>query len=504
MKGPPRITIVGGGFSGASAAVQLVRHSAFALAVTIVEPRAEAGPGLAYASSDPDHRLNAPMANHSIDPLDALHFTRWCDANAVFERDAAALLPDGRAFVRRGDFGAYLAASVREHSARQQNGSTIEQVRGRALRADIDDAGGQHIVVRTEAGTAIESQMLIVATGNPLPRLPAALALPLHGESMLIADPLAPGRLRGIEPSARVLIVGSGLTALDAVSTLLRNGHRGPIVVVSRHGLRPRPHAGSGHPSEAIAESPLERILGPVPAHLPGADDVPTALGLTRSLRTRIAERVAQGHAWQAGFDELREVVWRVWPRLPTNEKRRFLQRLRPWYDVHRFRAPPQNDAMVRAAEAEGRVEFRKASVRAIATAIGGRALRVSLALRGGQATRAEAYDRVVNCTGFAAASSAANPFLASLLDDGRLTSDPTGLGFSVDGDCRAIDVQGHAQPRLRVIGPPTAGCFGDPLGVVFIAAQIHRMLPDALNSLDQNFSSKLRNSTSQLQAPLG
>src|SRR6185312_4817746 len=54
----PRITIVGGGFSGASAAIQLLGRSAVPLGVTIVEPRANLVYGLAYSSDDPDHRLN--------------------------------------------------------------------------------------------------------------------------------------------------------------------------------------------------------------------------------------------------------------------------------------------------------------------------------------------------------------------------------------------------------------------------------------------------------------
>jgi len=37
----------------------------------------------------------------------------------------------------------------------------------------------------------------------------------------------------------------------------------------------------------------------------------------------------------------------------------------------------------------------------------------------------------------------------------------------------------------LRAIGPPTAGVFGDPLGVPFISGQIRRILPDVLRTLD-------------------
>ena len=123
-----RITIVGGGAGGASLAIQLVRRSPAPLAITIVEPRERVGPGLAYSRSDPDHRLNAPTGTHSIDPIDADHFTRWCESNRVFERDPEARLPNGVAFVRRGEFGDYVAATLREHAFGSATGSSIEHV----------------------------------------------------------------------------------------------------------------------------------------------------------------------------------------------------------------------------------------------------------------------------------------------------------------------------------------------------------------------------------------
>ena len=48
-----------------------------------------------------------------------------------------------------------------------------------------------------------------------------------------------------------------------------------------------------------------------------------------------------------------------------------------------------------------------------------------------------------------------------------------------------ALDAAGNPQPTLRAIGPPTAGVFGDPLGVPFISGQIRRILPDVLRTLD-------------------
>lgn len=488
-----RVTIVGGGFSGASAAVQLVRASPMPLAITIVEPRERAGPGLAYSASDPDHRLNGPTWSHSIVPGDAEHFTRWCDANSILRRDADAVVADGNAFVRRADYGDYLAEALRAHARWPATGSTIAHLRDLAVEAV---PGDDRVAIRTASGRTLDSDMLFVATGNPLPRLQDPLAGSLAGHPSVIGNPLDTGSLARIDPQARVLVVGSGLTALDVVSTLVRAGHRGEVVVVSRHGLRPRPQPPVATPGGTVArgldapgaaaQAPLERIMGPVPAFLL-RDASPTLRGWVRALRARIREVEAQGESWHKGFDELRDAVWRAWPLLPAGEQRRFLRRMRTWYDVHRFRAPPQNDALVRAAEARGGVEFRAARMRSVEPAGGGASLRARFAGRDGAGERTETYDAIVNCTGLdAAAGLRANPFLASLVDDGWLRVDDVGIGLAVDPHCSAIGADACARPALRVIGPPTAGTFGDPLGVMFIAAQVYRMLPDALAFLAQ------------------
>jgi uncharacterized NAD(P)/FAD-binding protein YdhS len=253
---------------------------------------------------------------------------------------------------------------------------------------------------------------------------------------------------------------------------------------VSRRGLRPRSQApapradGTGRP---IAARPLDRVMAPLPAFVAAAGATPSVRGWLHALRIRIREVESQGDSWHTGFDELRDVVWRAWPLLAAHEQRRFLRSLRTWYDAHRFRAPPQNEAIVRAAEADGRVRHVAARLRAVEARDDG-TLQVRLAHRGEREERVEPFDAIVNCTGLDAASALErDPLLSSLVDQGRLRIDPAGIGVAVDGHCRAIGADGAAQPALRVIGPPTAGTFGDPLGALFIAAQIHRILPDLL-----------------------
>jgi uncharacterized NAD(P)/FAD-binding protein YdhS len=481
-----RVTIVGGGYSGATAAVQLVRASRAPLAITIVEPRREVGPGLAHSADDPDHRLNAPTDLHFVDPSDPEEFQRWCAERRIAEQDPDAVAPDGSLYVRRKDFGTFIAEAVRAH-ATWPTGSTIDHLRDLATDASF---GTGLVEVRTARNQVISSDLLILATGNSLPRLPADFDPALSANPAVVAVPTDLQRVRGIPTSARVLVLGSGLTALDILSTLLRSGHQGPITSISRRGLRPRPNLPKQRPLDGVvAPGLMQRIEAPVASFILEAGDPPTTRSLLRALRQRIGEVEAAGHSWHVAFDELRNVVWQVWPGLALTEKRRFLKRLRPWWDAHRFRAPPQNDAMVREAERLGLIDFKAARLRAASQEPDGR-IRVELSDRDTGSRQVLHFDAVINCTGLdASAGLRENPFLAALQQRGHLCPDGSGLGFAVDQSARAIGSDGYPRDALRVLGPPTAGIFGDPTGVVFIAAQIRRVIPSMLAALGADLS---------------
>ena len=470
----PRVTIVGGGFSGASAAIQLVGRSLVPLAVTIVEPRAELGYGLAYSSDDPDHRLNGNLSVHLVDPQEPDAFSRWCAREQIASRDPQAVAADGSMFVRRREFGRFVAESVEGVSRRAS--LPIMHVRDHATDLISEDA----LTVVTQGATRVPADLLVVATGNSIPRLPFAFAPALARHPAMIAAPDDLARIRAIPRSARVLVVGTGLTALDVISTMIRAGHEGTITAMSRRGLRPRPHRPlDAEPSKTTL---LERIDGPIAPFVRDAGAPPTARKLLRALRRRILDVEATGGRWFVPFDELRDPLWQTWSSLDVPEKRRILRHLRPWYDVHRFRAPPQNDAFVRAAEAHGRVEFRAARIRSVDVGASGDAIEVELIDRCATVPRKLTFDAVVNCIGLDFAEAmAANPFLAAMKRRGLLAIDPTGIGIFVDDQCRPIGADGLPHQHIRVVGPPTCGMFGDPLGAIFIAAQIQRSVPGML-----------------------
>ena len=64
------IAIVGGGASGALMAAHLLKCAGDRVRLTLIEPRAQIGRGLAYATENESHRLNVRASNMSAFPDD--------------------------------------------------------------------------------------------------------------------------------------------------------------------------------------------------------------------------------------------------------------------------------------------------------------------------------------------------------------------------------------------------------------------------------------------------
>ena len=466
---------MGGGYTGAAVAVQLANAAGSRVAITIVEPRACIGHGMAYSTPDPDHRLNGPLDNHLLDPARADGLREWCAREGLLAEDRDARAANGGTYVRRGDFGRFVASAVREAAGR--SGARLDHHRAMAL--GIERAERRTDVIASD-GTRLAADMVVVATGNGAPRLPGSFSR-FAGDPRVVENPFDAAALEALPASSRVLLVGSGLTAMDVAATLLRQGRRHLIHALSRHGLRPATHRE--RVSDLSPAALLDRIEGPVPAYARDALATQSIRELSRALRERIAASRSRGADWRDDFDELRNVVWQVWPRFPIAEKRRFLRHLRIHYDVHRFRVPPQTRALVACAERSGEISFVAGRVVAIET--DGKSIRPHWRDRATDRAASGDYDAIVNCTGLDPDCGArSNPFLATLLTAGLVRRDDCGFGFAVDARCRPIAKDGSVSERMRIVGPPSAGSSGDPLGVIFIAAQVRRVIPGLLSEL--------------------
>jgi len=426
------VVIIGGGFCGAACALHL-RRRAPDVPIIVVEPRAELGRGVAYASTDPAHRVNVPAALMTMFPSEPLHFVQWLERTGAIAADAAMPARLGL-YPRRGVFGDYAAWCVAQ-------APDIGHVRDRAVA--LGRAGGDWTVTLAGGGL-LAAGFVVITTGHP----PPARVPPFHDmadDPRLISDPWAANALEGIGRDERVLIVGTGLTMADLVASLLARGHAGPIAAVSRHGLLSRGHAEVDHPATDA--------LPPPPA---------TARGLLRLARSA----AAAAPAWQSAVRGLTNRGQRYWAALPVAERARFLRHLRSWWDVHRYRVAPQVEDAVRLALSRGQLRVWAGRMLAAEGALPG-PLRIQLRLRGGRATEELAAQRVLLATGPAHMDLAiANPLIGAAWREGLVRLDPLGLGIAVDADSRVQDGSGAAHRTLYVAGPLARGTFGELVGL--------------------------------------
>jgi uncharacterized NAD(P)/FAD-binding protein YdhS len=204
--------IIGGGASGVLLAYQLLQNPDSDLRVTLVEKRSDIGRGLAYHTGDPGHLLNVRVANMSALPDDPEHFWRWLSTHA--ERP---LCPDPYCFVPRRIYGDYLASLIEPLMSGEGASRRLGIVRGECIGISEDPA---KVAVTLADGTCHVGEIAILATGHDA----AGSNPPCR------ADPWPAASTVGVGKDATVLILGTGLTMVDYVLSLLRDRHRGQII----------------------------------------------------------------------------------------------------------------------------------------------------------------------------------------------------------------------------------------------------------------------------------
>jgi uncharacterized NAD(P)/FAD-binding protein YdhS len=455
----PRIVIIGGGFSGATVALNLLRHLAPGSArITIIEPRPLLGGGVAYSSNDPAHRLNVPAARMLVLAEEPGAFEEWFKHSGGLRDDPEALLDDGRIYPRRQAFGRYVDGLLRQAV---ENNSGFEHLRARAERVTALDSGFE---VATGAGV-VTADLVVLAVSHPPPAVPKPLR-GLVGQPGFIDNPWPDDALAGIDPQARVLIIGTALSTADVIASLQMRQHRGPILAVSRRGLVSR-----------LRKMAQTQPFGDFFSH-----PCTTALALLQRVRKTVDLAETTGSSWGAVMDGLRVQGLTVWSALPAPEKSRFLRHLRPFWDVHRYQVAPQLAAITEAKCAAGALAIRAARILDARNA--GTQFAVQLQFRNA-APVWEQFGAIINCTGPDHGNvTATNPVLANLNDAGMIQPDPLGLGLQTDLAARAIDALGKPQPRLLVCGPLARAAFGELMGLpqvsqhaALVAAEIRKEL---------------------------
>ena len=437
MKRPERsgTLVVGGGAAGTLVALHLLRAGPPS-DVTIIERTSRLGAGLAYSTTDPCHLLNVRCDGMSAYPEEPGHFTAWAMRNG--------LAVGGDDFAPRREYARYLeeqlaaAASVTRPSRLTVLCSEVTGIMQASTRT-----------VLLADGSRISADRVVLATGNRLPAGPAELAA---AGDRHVRDPWDLRWLDGLDPTATVLLVGTGLTAVDVVVSLIARRHRGTIVATSRHGLLP-------------AEHPVDPLPPAPPCVRPGDPASATARGLLRTVR----EAAAAVDDWRPVVDGLRSVSVAVWHDLPVTERRRFLRHLSRRWEVARHRLAPRPARELRDALARGQLRVHAGRVGEVARTRDG--LRVSLNHAGTTSSIDAAV--VVDCTGpNTDPAGGGDPLFRAILARGLARRDPDGLGIQTVADGAVVDRAGRPSEWLYAVGVLRRGADWETTAIPELRAQ--------------------------------
>lgn len=400
------VAVVGGGCSGVLVAREFLRASDDR--VVLIEP-GEPGGGVAYGFARPWHLLNSRAGAMSADPDDPGHFVRW-----------AGTTPE--AFRPRAEYGRYLRF-VLDEAARAHPGR---------LRLRRATAVGPDAAVALDDGTVVAAEHVVLAAGGPV-----AARQPVEHPNY-VPDPWRPGALEALPTDRPVLLIGTGLTAVDVALTLTAGGRTAPVVAVSRRGLLPLTHTAAAVPPTVLS-----------------LDDCGTLRDVVRAVRAAAGE----AGDWRPVVDGLRPYLDELWTALTPAEQEAFLRHLaRPW-ECHRHRMAPVVAARVAELRAAGLLEIRA----------GGVAAWPGLA----------DFAAVVDCAGPGRLPGAAGPLVGGLLAAGVARVGPHGLGLDIDPAGRLVGADGRAHDRLWLVGPLRRGARWETTAVPEIRAQARRLVTD-------------------------
>ncbi|MER6122459.1 FAD/NAD(P)-binding protein [Streptomyces sp. NPDC001795] len=450
-RGRYALAIVGAGAAGALTAIQLCETAArrrTPLELVLVDPAPEAGRGTAYATPDPRHRLNVPAGGMSCYPDDPGHFTRWLCRHGEPNVTAAD-------FVTRYRFGAYLADTLGQAIVRAHGVARVRRVRARA-EGCADTADGR-LELRLTDGELLTADGAVLATGPAAGN--AAWAPPgLRSSPRFIATPWAPAALDGpLADTADVLLVGTGLTAVDLALTLDRPGRT--MHAVSRGGLLPQPHA----------LTPAGEM--PAPEGLYGA----SLDGLRRAVY-RHAGRALRLHGdWRPALDSLRPHTAHLWRNLTLQEREEFLERDGALWNTHRHRMAPATAEALARLRAARRLRVYSGGV---AAAHAERDGTMTVTLADGRTLHA---GWVIDCTG--PGRHLDDPLWRSLVDAGAAVPGPLGMGVATR-DGRLLDDLGRTVRPLFTLGAPRRGELWETTAIPEIRVQAAAMAQELLAPL--------------------
>lgn len=241
----PVVAVIGNGYSGTQAAIDLIYQSyRKPFTLLMIEKTADLRfGGVAYAAAAAENSMQTNVAASLFElnrsDLDIRDYLKKC---AKTRTDLHKRVASGEVTVPRNVLQGYYKAAFELATKREAvNAINID---GEAVRLSENES---NVKIQMADGAELKADYVLITTGNQdfrtLPCMEKCEQNPKMSPYYLSSVWNSAQRLKldTLDKKAPVLIVGTGLSAYDAVCSLLERGHKGPVTMTSRHGFEHRP-----------------------------------------------------------------------------------------------------------------------------------------------------------------------------------------------------------------------------------------------------------------------
>jgi uncharacterized NAD(P)/FAD-binding protein YdhS len=301
----------------------------------------------------------------------------------------------------------------------------------------------------------------VLATGNE-PPAPLPGSDSLSGHPAWVGNPWQAWEERLPHHEGSIIILGTGLTAVDAILTLRALGWLGKIHAVSRHGWFPREHFRGirypDFPPAGVEALSLDELVALMEEHC--------AILHRRNANPAII------------VDKLRPQTQNIWSGFSNADRLTFAREHAARWNVFRHRIAPEIHSQITSSQLTGQLQVHAARIEKLKAS----GSQVLVELDNGQSLKG---DLVLNATGpstkFTATQSV---LLKNLLRRGAVSPDATDMGVRVDPDHTVLTATGERSPWLLALGPMLRGTYWETIAVPELRVQARRVAETLLGGV--------------------
>ena len=461
----PSIAVIGGGFCGTMIVSNLVSKAHQPLNIFLIEKSAKVGKGIAYGTEDPHHLLNVYASKMGALADNPEHFFHWVLENETIWRAASPsfkqLKLTQHAFLPRQVYALYLEfllkGALKEALSKNINISIYRQE-----AVNLENVKNRVRIFFRE-GEGLIADAAILSIGLPPSKIiDSSMTSNRYIQTIWNADTQF---FTSLPPETKTVIVGSGLTMVDAIITLLNRGYCGEITAISKHGLLPQAH---------------REIVKTYPVFLDIRHPPRTALQLLQIIRKEIEMANEKGYDWRSIIDSLRPITPAIWEQLPLKEKQKILRFLFTSWNRHRHRIPPECLDKIEQLQAQGKLILTAGKVQNIEQA---RDQTLLIKYRVQDTIHTLYADYLINCSGAEMNLKKNDSLLIqNLLKNKFILPDPLNLGIQAN---QMGEVKGAANRHLFAVGQILFGERFETIAVPELRMQCSQLAEHLLNKLN-------------------